>query len=33
VTVVAAFILAATLFLLLFGQPISRRIQARKESQ
>ena len=33
VTVVAAFLLAATLFLLVFGQPISDRIRTRKESQ
>ena len=32
-TVVAARRNAATLFLLVFGQPISHRIRTRKESQ
>jgi hypothetical protein len=33
VTVVAAFILAAPLFLIFFGELISARIRARKEDQ
>lgn len=32
-TVVAAFILVAPIFLILFGELISARIRARKESQ